>query len=228
MIEECVAYHASVYRELTARMRGAPAGEYLDEHATLIARSSRVLEPFLARFVRKLVRNQGPLRLLEIGCGSGVYLRHAAEANPAVTGVAVEVQSEVAEQARMNLAQWGLGDRFTVSVGDIRQPPGEVAGQFDLVTLHQNVYYFEEEERIALFERARSWLLPGGRLVLTSFMQGRTPASIDFDIALRCTVGCTGLPAVDQLVASLQRAGFDRVESARLMPFEPLYGIVAS
>jgi SAM-dependent methyltransferase len=227
MIEEYVTYHASVYRELTARMRGAPPGEYLDGHATVIARSSRVLQPFLARFVRKIVRNRGPLRLLEIGCGSGVYLRHATEANPAVTGVAVEIQPEVAEQARMNLAQWGLDDRFTVSAGDIRQPPAEVSGQFDLVTLHQNVYYFAEEERIALFERVRSWLLPGGRLVLTSFMQGKTPASIDFDIALRCTAGCTGLPTLDELVAALRLAGFDRVESVRLMPLEPFYGMIA-
>jgi cyclopropane fatty-acyl-phospholipid synthase-like methyltransferase len=104
----------------------------------------------------------------------------------------------------------------------------DVTGQFDLVTMHQNIYYFEEDERAALFARVRSWLAPGGRLALTSFMQGRTPASINFDIALRCTVGCTALPTVDEVVASLKGAGFARVESAQLMPLEPLYGIIAS
>jgi len=227
MIDELATYHASVYRELASRMRGAPPGEYLDEHATVIARSSRVLEPFLARFVRTLVRDRGPLRLLEIGCGSGIYLREAAGANSAVTGVAVDIQPAVAEQARMNLAQWGVGGRFIVAAGDIRRPPAEVAGDFDLITMHQNIYYFEESERTALFQRLRSWLRPGGRFVLTSFMRGQTPAAIDFDIALRCTAGCTALPAVDELVASLRAAGFDRVQPSRLMPLEPLYGFIA-
>ncbi|MBI5289675.1 MAG: methyltransferase domain-containing protein [Chloroflexi bacterium] len=227
MIDELATYHASVYRDLASRMRGAPPGDYLDQHATVIARSSRVLEPFLARFVRTLMRDRGPIRLLEIGCGSGIYLREAAAANPAVTGIAVDIQPAVAEQARINLAQWGIGDRFTVAAGDIRHPPPEVAGDFDLITMHQNIYYFQESERTALFEGLRARLRPGGRYVLSSFMRGQTPAAIDFDIALRCTAGCAALPAVDDLVASLRASGFDHVEPSRLMPLEPRYGLIA-
>ena len=228
MVDEMLTYHASVYLQLTARMRGAPPGDYLDEHATVIARSSRMLEPFLARFVDTVVRGRGPLRLLEIGCGSGVHVRHAADGNADVTGVAIDIQPQVAERARQNLADWGLADRFTVVHGDIRRPPPEVAGSFDLVTMHQNVYYFQEDERVALFERIRAWLQPGGRYVLTSFMRGKTLASLDFDIALRCTAGCTGLPEVGALTAQLKQAGFAKIEPTRLMPLESLYGIIAS
>lgn len=227
MIDEYADYHASVYQRLAERMRGAPPGEYLGEHASVIARSSRMLEPFLGAYAAATVRDGGPLRMLEIGCGSGIYLRYAAEANRAVTGVAVEMQPVVAEQARANLAAWGIGDRFRVLLGDAREVGAAAGGPFDLVTMHNNIYYFDEAEWPALFERVRGWLAPGGRYVLTTFMQGDTPAALDFDIALRCTVGCAPLPETQTLAARLRANGFGRVETARLMPLEPLYGMVA-
>ncbi len=228
MVEEMTTYHASVYRELARRIRGAEPGRYLDDHAAVLARSSRVLEPFVGSYVRKLVRDRGAVRMLEIGCGSGVYLRYAAEANSSVRGVAIEVQPEVARQAAANLGAWGIGERFRVIAGDVRQPPPDIEGPFDLVTLHNNIYYFAADERPALFGRLQSWLAPKGRLVVSSLMQGDTLAALDLDVALACTVGCTPLPDLDELLAQLRATPFTSVEPARLMPLEPLYGIVAT
>jgi SAM-dependent methyltransferase len=227
MVEEILIYHADVYRRLGASLRGAAPGNYLDEHAILIARSSRVLDPMVGDFVRSLTRTGRPLRMLEVGCGSGIYLRYAAEANPQLTGVAVDVQEEVVKQARENVQAWGVGDRFQVHVADIRRPPPEVAGPFDLITLYNNVYYFEEAERPALFRSFRSWLAPGGAFALVSMFHGRTSASIDLDLALRCTAGCTGLPDLEQTARQLLDAGFSDVKKAKLMPGEPLWGLVA-
>ena len=226
-IQEFVAYHGSVYQELAARLGGAPPGDYLDRFGTVIARSSRVLEPFIANFVKTTAKSSTPVRLLEIGCGSGIYLRYAAQANPQLTGIALDMERRVAEQALANLREWGLADRFKVLTGDIRQPPAEVAGPFDLVTLHNNVYYFTPEERPTLFGRIRSWLAPGGALALTTLMRGTTLTALDFDLALRCTEGCTPLPEIAELTAQLRQGGFTTVEHSRLMPFEPLYSLTA-
>lgn len=225
-IQEYVAYHSSVYRELTARLRGAPPGDYLERFGTVIARSSRVLEPFIAGFVKDTVKS-GPVRLLEIGCGTGVYLHYAARANPQVTGVALDLQDSVIEQARTNLCQWGILDRFQLLAGDVRHPPEAATGPFDLITLHNNVYYFEPEERPALFGRLRASLAPGGTLLLTTLMRGNTVASLDFDLVLRCTAGCTPLPSLDDVTAQLKEGGFSDVRATRLMPLEPLYGLTA-
>lgn len=228
MIDEMVTYHASVYRDLSGYMRGEPPGAYLGEHASVIARSSRVLEPFLGSYVERLVRGRGALRMLEIGCGSGVYLRYAAQANSESAGVAVELQPAVADAARANLARWGLGGRFDVINADVRDPTPQTQGPFDLITMHNNVYYFDVDKRPALLGDLRGRLKPGGRYVATSFMQGRTVAALDFDIALRCTADCAPLPELGELTAQLRGAGFRSVETERLMPFEPFWAVVGT
>lgn len=228
MIQELLTYHGPVYQHLAGRLRGAPLGEYLEDTGTLIARSSRVVEPFIANFVRAVVGADRPVRLLEIGCGSGVYLRYAAEANARVTGVAIDLQESVVEQARANVQSWGISDRFAVVVGDIRHPPADVSGPFDLITLHQNVYYFAPEERPDLFQRLRLWLAPQGVLALTSIIRGKTLAALDFDLALRSTLGCAALLELKELIAQLEESGFSQVRATRLMPLEPLYGVTAS
>ncbi len=228
MIEELATYHASVYEELPERLRGAPNGDYLAAHGTLIARSSRAFEPFLANFVRTIVATGRPMRMLEVGCGSGVYLRHAAEANPQLTGLALDLQESVVQHAQANLRDWGVADRFRVLVADARRPPEELAGPFDLITLYNNIYYFDDEERPPLFERFRSWLAPAGSLALVTLMRSTTPVAADLDLALRCTEGCTGLPSLDQVRALLSDCGFARIKTVKLMPGEAFYGLVAA
>jgi hypothetical protein len=228
VIEEFVTYHASVYRHLPERLAGAPLGDYLSGTGDLIARSSRILEPFMADFVRDVATRNNPTTLLEIGCGSGVYMRHAADANPRLTGVGIDMQEDVVRQARANLEQWGLSQRFEIVLGDIRDRRSDLGGQFDLLTLYNNLYYFPLEERSALLRTLRSLLASGGSLALLSSMQGTTSITADFDLILRSTQGCSPLPHLPELKRQLRAAGFPRVESVRLVPTEPLYGVIAT
>jgi hypothetical protein len=100
MIQEHVTYYNSVYRHVAARMQGAPPGDYLEEIAGLVARSSTLAEPFIQSFLRATVSGKGPMTILEVGCGSGVYLRCAAEANAQATGVGIEMDEKVVVQAQ--------------------------------------------------------------------------------------------------------------------------------
>jgi SAM-dependent methyltransferase len=228
-VEECVTYHASAYRHLAERLSGAPLGRYLEETGTLIARSSRVLEPMLAGFVQRVANTNGPAHILEVGCGSGVYLRHAARANPQATGIGVEIEPEVARQAETNLLRWGISERFKIVEGDIRSASPQMRGPFHLVTLYNNIYYFEPEERPALFHTLRSSLVPvTGRLAIVTPVRGSGGAlTADFDLILRSTEGCTPLPSVEELTGQLREGGFDKVEWVRLVPLEPYFGVVA-
>jgi len=72
-----------------------------DQDGRLIARSSRVLEPILGEAVDNVVLVGGAMRLLEIGCGSGVYVRRAAARNPQLTALGLELQPVVAEMAKL-------------------------------------------------------------------------------------------------------------------------------
>ncbi len=225
MIQEHVTYHGSVYRELNERLKGGPLGDYLKGNGTLIARSSRLLEPYVADFVRTTIRKLAPATMFEIGCGSGVYLRYAVQAKPDLTGSAIDMQPDVVAHARQNLAAWGV--RFQVMVGNVLTPPPELIGPFDLVTLYNNIYYFPVEQRVALFQRVHAWLAPGGALALVSLFRGTSINSANFDLIVQSTLGCAPLPELDELKGQLRQAGFTLIEHSALAPGEPFYGILA-
>src|SRR4030095_3860891 len=81
LIEEFVTCHAAGYAAFRNHSAQSAKGNYLAGKGELIARSSRVLEPFMVEFVQSQVAGKGPLMMLEVGCGSGIYLHHAACAN---------------------------------------------------------------------------------------------------------------------------------------------------
>lgn len=228
MVEEYATYHSSVYQELGERLRGAPLGDYMAGRGNLIARSSRMLEPFIADFAHSLVAKRVAVLVLDVGCGSGIYMKHVADANAQARGIGVDMQADVVRQAALNLKRWGIEGRFRVALADIRQPTAELSGPFDLITLYNNIYYFSPEERPALFVSLAERLAPGGRLAIVSAMRGTSVTTNDFDLVLRSTVGCTALPHTEELRAQLLDSGFDHVESIRLAPIESFYGLVAT
>jgi SAM-dependent methyltransferase len=227
-IQESVSYHGSVYREFARRIKGAPLGDYLAGAGNLIARSSRILESCIADFARTVVNTGKPLHLLEVGCGSGIYLRYAAEVNSQLTGVAVDIQEEVVRQARANVKSWGLSERFDIRVGDILAFPPDLSGPFDVVTLYNNIYYFPVEARNDLFRQVRSLLATDGTFALVSVFKSRSVETTNFDLILRSTIGCACLPELRELTGQLQQSGFNKIEQSQLAPGGWFFGVRAN
>src|SRR5262245_42721178 len=173
LVEEAASLHYGLLRELPARAREARPLTLADQDGRLIARSSRVLEPILGEVVDDVVPSGGAVRLLEIGCGSGVYIRRAATRNPQLTALGLELRPEVAEAARQNLCAWGLESRASVEAGEVRRRAAEPA--FDLATLHNNIYYFPVAERVSLLRHVRGF--PPPRRVAARYhrLSGREP-----------------------------------------------------
>jgi SAM-dependent methyltransferase len=226
-VQEYAHYHGSVYLNLPARLSGAPLGDYLEKTADLVARSSRILEPFMGNFVQSIAQTNRPMRLLEIGCGSGIYLRYAVAANEQITGIAIDMQEKAIQQTQHNLADWGIDDHFQVFTANIYDPPTELQGPFDLITLYNNIYYFPLEERVALFKTLRALLAPEGTLALVSMMQGASMEAANFDLVLRSTIGGAPLPALNEVSQQLRNGGFTQIKQTRLMFGEPFFGILA-
>lgn len=59
-------------------------------------------------------------RVLDLGCGCGLVSLLLLGSDPSLTVCGAELQPEAARQARVNAAQNGLSDRFTVVCGDLR------------------------------------------------------------------------------------------------------------
>ena len=229
LAQEWVRYDNAVFRDLPPRLQGGPLGDYLGPTATIVARSSRILEPFIAAFIRELVTRRRPRRLLDVGCGSGAYLIHAGLADGDLTGTGLDIQPAVVAQARANVSSRGLAERFDVIVADVRAPPSStIRLPFDLITLINNVYYFAPDERPGLFARLRSWLTPGGALVVVAATRDGGATIRAFDLVLRSTEGCSPLPDRGALSQQLHASGFSEVRWERLALGQPLDAVVAT
>jgi SAM-dependent methyltransferase len=228
LFEEMCGCDRAMLMDTPALLRSGRKWKFAEQEAygPLIARSSRIVEPIVYDALDAIVPARGPIRLLEIRCGSGCYIRYCAERNSELTAVGVELQPEVAELARHNIGEWGLGSRVAIEAGDIRDRAVEPS--FDLVTLHNNIYYFPVNERAALARKLGSLLRPGGQLLITTACQNRDLGSEILNLWSAATEGCGRLPRPDEMVAQLQEAGLLSVTTRRLVPFLGFYSFVGS
>jgi cyclopropane fatty-acyl-phospholipid synthase-like methyltransferase len=165
-----------------------------------------------------LVPTSGPFTLLEIGCGSGVYLFRALRRNPDLKAVGVEVQPRVAESLRAQADVQHLSDRVKIVQADVRTL--EFKEAFDLITLHNNIYYFPEAERVAFLRQLLSWLRPAGRIAISSACPGGGVFSSYMRLWAAMTAGAGPLPDVRVFTRQLEDAGLVAVRCDKPVLFD--------
>jgi len=105
---------------------------------------------------RKLRLKEGE-RFLDIGCGWGALLIHAAE-NYGVTGQGVTLSQAQFDLARQRIAEKGLEDRITVEL----KPFEELTGRFDKVASIGMFEHVGWDKHDTYFKAVRKLLRPGG------------------------------------------------------------------
>jgi len=226
LAQEAASMHHQLIMQTPAKLRNGELWGLDNQDGELTARSSRALEPFLVEAIKRFVPQDTPCRLLEVGCGSAIYIRHAARHNPLLTATGLELQAGVAQVAQRNIQAWGLQDRATIETGDIRSV--EFGQTFDLVTLYNNIYYFPVDERVALLAKIRKLLKPQGALLLATCCQGGNAG-----IELLNLWGASNrhggrLPAQDEMAQQLRQAGYSNVETMRLIPGDSFFAFHAA
>jgi SAM-dependent methyltransferase len=112
-------------------------------------------------FIEREVLGKSPARILDLGCGPGLYCLRLAEHSHDCTGIDFGPAS--IDYARAEASKRGLSCRF--ELGDIRSAPFE--GAFDLVMLlYGELNLFPPSDTDALLQSCRDALAPGGRLLL--------------------------------------------------------------
>lgn len=226
LLQEIVDYHYAYVVDTPAMLRKQEWFPFDETPGELVARSSRVSEPFIFEAIDAVIPRQGDYQLLEVGCGSGIYIQRACTWNPELRAVGLELQEKVATMARRNIHAWGLENRATIEHDDVRKYSS--SQKFDLVTLHQNVYYFPVQERENLFRHLKEYLKPGGQVLITSACQGGGPGIQGLNIWVSTTEGYSPLPEPDHLCLQLKSAGFVEVKTKRLVPFESIWAFTAA
>ncbi len=224
IIQEMTTLHHKLILDTPKRLQTGDLWTLQDQEGDVIARSSRIVEPLQHEVITSFFPSNGIVRLLEIGCGSGVYIKYAAEHNSHLTAIGVEMQDDVMAMARQNIARWGLQERVQILQGDIQELSFD--NSFNIVTLYNNIYYFPVAKRVHLLRKLLYLLDSGGFLVLTTACQGGQPVSELLNLWGASTRGCGRLPYVDEMVKQMREAGFVRVQKKRLLPGDSFYAFV--
>ena len=164
---------------------------------------------------RKLALEPG-MRLLDVGCGWGSMLLHAAR-HHGVRGVGVTLSRRQAELASKRVAEAGLTDRLEVRVQDYRDvndgPYDAISsiGMFEHVGLSQLRVYFD---------RLFALLAPDGRLLnhgISRPADGSKARISPRGFVARYVFPDGELHEVGSVVSTLQRSGFEarHMESLR-------------
>jgi SAM-dependent methyltransferase len=112
-------------------------------------------------------RLTSPFRVLDAGCGSGLYGQTVALLHQRASVVAID-RADVLSLARAQAAIVGVADRITDVVGDLRDIP--FGSQFDAVILSHVLHGYGRKDALALVRKATRALRPGGLLVINEFL----------------------------------------------------------
>ena len=163
---------------------------------------------------RKLDLSPGD-RLLDVGCGWGSLVMHAAE-HHGVHAVGVTISQRQYEMAKKRVSDAGLSDRVEIRLQDYREVDD---GPYDAVS---SIGMFEHvgEARLAeYFGRLKKLVRPGGRFLNHGISKGPSKSA---RLAPRSFVNRYVFPdgelhEVGRVVSHIQEAGFEvrHVESLR-------------
>jgi 4-hydroxy-2,2'-bipyrrole-5-carbaldehyde O-methyltransferase len=225
LLQEAAGLYAKLITQTVRKLRNGELWNLEDQDGEIIARSSRIMEAFQTEAIDRFFPASGLASLLEIGCGSGFYIRYAADKNPSLAALGLELQPKVADVARRNISEWGLQARVRIEVGDMRlKAPDE---RFSIVTLYNNIYYFPVESRVSLLQHIRRFIKPGGFLLLITCCQGGSLAVEVLNLWGAATLTGGRLPSKNELISQLRQAGFQDVQTIRLAPGEELFAFKA-
>lgn len=221
LVEETATLQNFVITQTPDRLKRSGKFSMTDQNAATVARSSRLIEPFVSEAVAGVIPKTGSVRLLEIGCGDGSYICHAADLNPELTAVGLELQEDAAELARKNIQNRHLSDRVSIETADIMQYASEPI--FDVATLHSNIYYFPVDQRVKLLKHVCSLLKPGAQILLTTMCREGGAASRILNLWSTMTEGCGPLPEPTEMLAQFREVSLTEVNYKKLVPGEALY-----
>lgn len=149
---------------------------FWEELVLSIAPGSRPLAQAAA--ARLNIAEAGPITMLDVGGGSGVYSAVFLGKNPQAQATQIDWEN-VNRVARSFVAGHDVADRFHTIDGDFRKLDFG-AGHYDVVIFSHIAHMEPPSENVHLFRKCRKALKDGGTLVVVDFVQSDDRAGPPF------------------------------------------------
>lgn len=154
---------------------------------------------------RKLGLQPG-MRVLDVGCGWGSFVLHAAE-QYGVNVVGITLSTEQAEFVRKRVAEAGLTERVDIRVQDYRDIQD---GPFDAISSIGMSEHVGRAQLPRYVEQLHSLLRPGGRLLNHAISWNAGPTEDDPDSFIPRYVFPDGeMLSLSEMVVALEGGGFE-------------------
>jgi SAM-dependent methyltransferase len=169
----------------------------------------------LIRRIRQALGDR-PARILDVGCGTGVFASRLRAALPRVEVYGVDL---VSEMLRKGQSRWCLHREHVLPVqGDSERLPF-ASGTFDIVTCANSFHHYPRQER-AIAEMGRV-LRPGGRLMIIDGYRDGPWGWFIFDVCVAGVEGDVHHASARKFRAMMAEAGLHAIAQRRFSGFAP-------
>jgi 2-polyprenyl-3-methyl-5-hydroxy-6-metoxy-1,4-benzoquinol methylase len=168
-----------------------------------------------------LAERRGPIQVLDIAAGHGLFGIEVAKQNPQARIVALD-WAPVLEVAKENARKAGVGDRFAPLAGSAFDL--DFGGPYDVVLLTNFLHHFDSPTCVELLVKVRSALKPGGLAAALEFVPNEDrvspPMQAMFSLTMLATTAAGDAYTFSELQQMYLAAGFVNV-TAHPVPTGP-------
>jgi ubiquinone/menaquinone biosynthesis C-methylase UbiE len=155
---------------------------------------------------------KGPMSVLDVAAGHGLFGIEIAKRNPEAHIVAVD-WAAVLEVARANAHRAGVSDRYQTKPGSAFEV--EYGGPYDVVLLTNFLHHFDPQTCVVLLKKAHAALKRGGRVAALEFVPNEDrvspPMSASFSLTMLATTVGGDAYTLKELATMYREAGFGEV-----------------
>jgi predicted O-methyltransferase YrrM len=154
----------------------------------------------------------GPMKVLDIAAGHGLFGIEIAKQNPGAEVVAVD-WAPVLEVARSNADKAGVSSRFHLKPGSAFEVDFE--GPYDVILLTNFLHHFDPATCIELLEKCASALVPEGLVAALEFVPNpdrvSPPNTASFALIMLATTASGDAYTFSEYEEMFSAAGFTRI-----------------